>query len=248
MIRVLLRTFVIVLLGAIGLWSAALPANAGDAKPHYPKMAPLSQYLIPDRNAEIALARSAAPDAISRAATVLVLTDHGFVTAVTGTNGFVCLVERGWTDSVDWPELWNPKNRGPDCLNAAAARSLLPVYYKITDMVLAGSSEAQILAALSTAYAEKKFPALEAGAMSFMMSKSAYLTDSDHHNLSHLMFFNTISDGSLWGANLPKSPIASSSFWFPNNDDTPQAHGLPSINVFVVGVKRWSDGTLQVVK
>jgi hypothetical protein len=47
-----------------------------------------------DRNAEIALARSAAPDAISRDAEVLVLGRNGYQTAVTGKNGFVCVVER----------------------------------------------------------------------------------------------------------------------------------------------------------
>ncbi len=36
----------------------------------YPSMAPLDQYLMVDRNAEIALARSAAPDAISGDATI----------------------------------------------------------------------------------------------------------------------------------------------------------------------------------
>jgi len=36
-------------------------------------MAPLDQYLMADRNAEIAMARSAAPEAISRNADVLVL-------------------------------------------------------------------------------------------------------------------------------------------------------------------------------
>jgi len=211
-------------------------------------MAPIQQYLIPNRDAEIALARSAAPDAISRNATVLVLGTRGYETAVNGTNGFVCMVEHGWTSAIDWPDLWNPKIMGPDCLNPPAARSLLPVVNKTTAMVLAGSSEAQIIAAIKAGYQKKTLPALEPGAMSYMMSKSAYLTDDDHHNVAHVMFFNTLPNGQIWGADLPKSPIASSSYWFPNDDDNPQAHGLPPIRVFIVGVKRWSDGTLQPVK
>jgi hypothetical protein len=225
-----------------------MSATAEDAKPRYPKMAPIQQYLIPNRDTEIALARSAAPDSISRDATVLVLGTHGYETAATGTNGFVCMVERGWTSALDWPELWNPKILGPDCLNPPAARSLLPVINKTTAMVLAGSSEAAIIAAIKAGYEKKNFPALEPGAMSYMMSKSAYLTDDDHHNLAHVMFFNTLPDGRIWGADLPKSPIASSSFWFPTDDDNPKAHGLPPIRIFIVGVKRWSDGTLQPVK
>jgi hypothetical protein len=235
-------------LTVVAALSLVLSASAEDAKPRYPKMAPIAQYLIPNRDAEIALARSAAPDAISRNATVLVLGTHGYETAVNGTNGFVCMVERGWTSAIDWPELWNPKILGPDCLNPPAARSLLPVVNKTTAMVLAGSSEAEILAAIKAGYQKKQLPALEPGAMSYMMSKSAYLTDDDHHNVAHVMFFNTLTDGQLWGANLPKSPIASSSYWFPNDDDKPQAHGLPPIRVFIVGVKRWSDGTLQPTK
>jgi hypothetical protein len=52
-------------------------AMAQDATTPYPKMAPIEQYLM-DRDAEIALARSAAPDAISHDASVLVLTRHGY--------------------------------------------------------------------------------------------------------------------------------------------------------------------------
>jgi hypothetical protein len=227
--------------------SVASPARAEGAKPLYPKMLPVKRYLIPDRNAEIALARSAAPNAISGDATVLVLGKHGYETAVTGKNGFVCMVERGWTSALEWPELWNPKILGPDCLNAPAARSLLPIVYKRTDMVLAGYSEAQIIAAIKAAFQTKEFPSLESGAMSYMMSKSAYLTDDDHHNVAHVMFYTKLSDAGIWGANLPKSPIASSSYWFPNNDN-PQEHGLPPIRVFIVGVKRWSDGTPQRIR
>jgi hypothetical protein len=245
------RTFVsIIALGAftiIAALSVVLPARSEDAKPRYPKMVSIEQYLIADRDAEIALARSAAPEAISRNATVLVLGKHGYETVVTGQNGFVCMVDRGWTSAVDWPELWNPKILGPVCLNAPAARSLLPIVYKKTDMVLAGDSEAAIMAAIKAAFQKKELPALEPGAMSYMMSKSAYLTDDDHHNLAHVMFYNTLADAT-WGANVPKSPIGSSSYWFPNDDDNPQAHGLPQIRVFIVGVKRWSDGTLQPVK
>jgi hypothetical protein len=59
-------------------------AWAGDAKTQYPTMAPLDQYLMSDRNAEIALARSAAPTSISGDATVLVFEKSGYQTAVEG--------------------------------------------------------------------------------------------------------------------------------------------------------------------
>ena len=89
----------------------------------YPPMAPIDQYRM-TRDAEIALARSAAPESIARDAEILVFGEHGPETAVQGKNGFVCLVLRSWAASLDDPEFWNPKVRAPICLNAAAAHSL----------------------------------------------------------------------------------------------------------------------------
>src|SRR5690348_3422057 len=115
-----LRTFTLV-----AILCAAWPGCAADAKTPYPSMAPLEQYLMADRDAEIALARSAAPPFISKDATVMVLGRHGYETAVEGTNGFVCLVERAWNGSFEKdPEFWNPKNQGPDCLNPPGARTV----------------------------------------------------------------------------------------------------------------------------
>jgi hypothetical protein len=199
----------------------------------YPNMAPLDQYLM-DRNAEIALARSAAPEGISRDATVLVLARHGYETAVEGKNGFVCLVERAWMANFDNAEFWNPKNRSPLCFNPPAARSVLPITYKRTQMVLAGKSKAEIIDALKAAYAKKELPALEPGAMTYMMSKQAYLTDAGSHNVAHLMFYTPLMDGAVWGADLPKSPVTL----------LPQFHGAPEpIDVFIDLTGMWSDGT-----
>ena len=56
------------------VWPCAnRPAQAQDAKAPYPAMAALDQYLMADRDAEIALAKSAAPPALSSDANVLVL-------------------------------------------------------------------------------------------------------------------------------------------------------------------------------
>src|SRR5271163_4312674 len=66
------------------LFAAPWPAKAQDAKTPYPAMAPFEQYLMPDRDEEIKMARSAAPDSISVDAEVLVLTKTGYETAVQG--------------------------------------------------------------------------------------------------------------------------------------------------------------------
>src|SRR5579864_1162128 len=87
------------LLGVIGM-----KQGQGQApKTSYPSMAPLEQYLMADRNSEIALARSAAPESISGDAKVMVLGRHGYETAIQGKNGFVCVVERSWTAPIDEP-------------------------------------------------------------------------------------------------------------------------------------------------
>src|ERR1700740_1054007 len=108
----------------IGL-GALRQAQAHQAKQPYPSMAPVDQYLM-ERNAEIAMARSAAPEAISRDADVLVLGRHGYETAVKGKNGFVCVVERGWMGPFVGKfavNFWNPNLRGPVCSSAPHADS-----------------------------------------------------------------------------------------------------------------------------
>ena len=159
-----------------------------DAKTQYPSMAPLEQYLMVDRNAEIALARSAAPAPISRDATVLVFEKSGYQTAVEGKNGFTCLVERAWMSPFDSPEFWNPKMLGPICYNPAAVRTILPYTVNRTRLVLTGLSKAQIRENVTAASAKNELPTPEAGAMSYMMSKEGNLGDSVGHWCPHLMF------------------------------------------------------------
>jgi hypothetical protein len=212
----------------------------------YLKMAPVDQYLM-ERNAEIALARSAAPESISNDATILVLGRQGYETAVRGKNGFVCLVERSWMEAFDMPEFWNPKVRGAECLNRQAARSILPIANLRTTMVMAGHSKAQIVSALTAAFEMKQLPDLENGAMAFMMSKSAYLFDAGDHNGPHVMIFTSLEDGKDWGASASGSPVFSGPYWFLSSKEPSQAKGLPPILVFAVAVAEWSDGTVALV-
>jgi hypothetical protein len=215
-------------------------AQAQNAKAPYPSLAPLDQYLMTDRNAEIALARSAAPAAISSDAEVLVLGRNGYEIAVKGKNGFVCVVERGWMGPFDGElavNFWNPKIRGPICFNPPAARTILPMTYKRTEMVLADQSKAQIIDGIKT-FIKQDLPPLEPGAMSYMMSKEQYLSDDGHHNwMAHLMFYTPLMNG-VWGADLSNSPVMLN----------PQFSGAPEpIDVFMVPAGWWSDGTADPV-
>ncbi len=213
----------------LAVLGTAYLAMAQDAKTTYPSMAPIEQYLM-DRTAETALARSAAPESISGDAEVLVLGSLGFETAVKGKKGFVCIVERSWTSAPD-SDFWNPKVRTPICYNAAAARSLLLRNIKRTELILAGRTKAQTDETIVAAVAKKELPAMESGAMCYMMSKQGYGGDSVKHWPPHLMFYFSQTDPAAWGANLPGSPVLAMS------DD--HEH----LTEFVVGVQRWSDGT-----
>src|SRR5271156_349719 len=156
---------------------ATSQARAQAQKAPYPAMAPLGQYLMPEENSEIALARSAAPVSISDGAEVMVLGRTGYKTAVKGRNGFLCIVERSWGASTDHPEFWNPKIRGAICFNPPSARSFVPIYLMKTKLVLAGKSKTEIVLATASALDKKELPALERGAMCYMMSKQQYLSD-----------------------------------------------------------------------
>jgi hypothetical protein len=180
-------------------------AQAGAAA--YPAMAPLDQYLISDEKAEIALARSAAPGSISDNAAVMVLGREGYKTAAQGTNGFVCIVERSWAQGTNNAEFWNPKMRAPHCFNAQAARSFAQIYLMKTKLVLAGKSKAEIAEVIKTALDTKAVPALEPGAMAYMMSKDQYLNDIGKQWRSHVMFFSPGDMTKSWAADDPNSPV-----------------------------------------
>jgi hypothetical protein len=205
--------------------------TAQNIRTAYPAMAPLSAYLM-EREAEIALARSAAPPAISKNATVLALAAHGYETAAKGGNGFVCVVARGWSAGSDDPDFWNPKLRAPICYNEAAARSQVPVLMGRTKLVIGGASRDQVFAALKTAYERGELSRSEPGSMCYMMSKNGYLSEKDPHFKPHLMFFLPHTAPATWGAGLPGTPVLA------------LEDAAAGETVFIVPVIRWSDGEL----
>ena len=232
---------------AVGLACAAsplfaAPACAADSTVSFSHMAPVSAYLM-DRTQEIALAKSAAPASITKDATILVLTRSGYETAVQGTNGFVCWVGRGFSGAPDWDERWNAKIRAAGCDNPQAARSMTPLAKLRTAMTLAGRTDAEIIVRIKLALRSKEIPPLEAGAMCYMMSKDAYLTDAGSHNMAHVMFYIPSKNGDNWGANLAGSPFFGGNYWFFRPEHMAETATLPPVSVLLVGVATWSDGT-----
>ena len=215
----------------VALSGAVRHAHAEAEETAYPAMAPVGQYLMQDKDSEIGLARSGAPRSISDSAEVMVLGRQGYTTAVKGTNGFLCLVERSWGAATDEPEFWNSKVRSPVCFNPAAARTFVPIYLLKTKLVLAGKSKAEIIQAIALARAKKELRPLEPGAMCYMLSKRQYLNDRGKNWHPHLMFLVAGDAAKNWGANLPGSPLIAA------NDPEEGA------TIFMVWVAEWSDGT-----
>jgi hypothetical protein len=224
--RITALTFVVLV-----FLSCPIIPRAQVEKASYPSMASLDQYLIPDENAEIALARSAAPASISDAAEVMVLMRSGYVTVGKGSNGFVCVVERSWANTTDNPEFWNPKIRAPHCFNPAAASTFLPFFLMKTKLVLAGKSRTEISVAMKSALEKKELPPLAPGTIVYMMSKQQYLNDGGKAWHPHVMFYVSGDSEKSWGANLPGSPVMAA--YDPEQQ----------VTTFFVLADEWSDGT-----
>jgi hypothetical protein len=213
---------------APSLQAAAVPAAPATLPT---TMQPVAQYTMPSAD-EIALARSAAPPSIAADADVLVLGAHGYETAVHGKNGFVCIVERAWANHFDSDEFWNPRMRGPDCYNPAAARSVLPPYLKRTEWVMAGVPKPELVARVKAAILSKEFGDPEPGSMSYMMSPQGHLNEADGHWHPHVMIFVSRAAAASWGANVQGSPV-----FAQEGDDT------NPVTIFFIPVRKWSDGT-----
>ncbi len=191
----------------------------------------LAPYLISDRAAEIALARTAAPPDISGKATVLVLAPKGYVEAVHGTNGFTCAVLRSFAGAPGDPQFWNAHTRAPVCFNPQATHTVLPASLTRIDWALSGAPTAELNARTEEAYANRKFPMPAPGAMAYMLSPQQHLSETDPHWMPHVMFFYDHSvDASALGAGSDISPIVAGDPHSP-------------VLTFYIPTRTWSDGT-----
>jgi hypothetical protein len=94
-----------------------------------------------------------------------------------------------------------------------------------------------MFADMSTAFDKKELPALEPGAMCYMLSKQGYLSDRDGHSRPHLMFFVPLTEPASWGTGLSGSPVVVAFI------DTPER-----LTVFLIPVAKWSDGTAAPIE
>jgi hypothetical protein len=197
----------------------------------YPTMAPIEQYLMAPAD-EIALARSSGPPSVTAHASILVLGKQGYYVAVKGNNGWVCLVGRSWTTDFDDPEFWNPKGRGPACLNPPAVRSVLPQYVERTTWALAGDSREAIAMKAQAAYASHHFTDPAPDSFALMLSKQGYLLGVDGPWLPHVMPFIAYNQVATWAVGWDGSPIIAPTYMGPYEP-------IP----IAIPVRRWSDGS-----
>jgi len=197
-----LRFFAVLL--AAGLNAAAARGQA----PNYP---PIDQFLMP-RDAEIALAKSAAPPSLADHATIKVLTKSGFVVAREGDNGAVCMVMRGFSAPTYTPAqfrnlVYDPTVHAPICFTAPAARTAMPYYELRTKLAMEGKSPDQIAESLQSAYVRGELPRRDAVTFAYMWSGHQHLGPGIGAWRPHMMVFAPYYDNSMVGGNEFGSPL-----------------------------------------
>ncbi len=168
------------------------------------KYPPVDAYLMP-RDAEIALARSAAPPALADRASVKVLTKSGFEVAQEGDNGLVCLVMRGFSAPTYTPAafraiVYDPTIHAPICFAAPAVRAVLPYYELRTKLALAGKDPDQITEALQAAYVKGELPRRDGATFAYMFSAHQHLGPGIGAWHPHMMVFVPYADAATVGA------------------------------------------------
>ena len=189
---------------------AAIGVVAQEAK--YP---PLSEFLMP-QDAEIALAKSAAPDNISAKATIKVLTTTGFQIVHEGENRFVCMVMRGsaaptFTPSQIRDLVYDAKLRAPICFNPQASETVMPYYELRNKLAMEGKTPDEITQGIQAAYSKGELPKRDGVSFAYMWSADQNLGSFGHWH-PHMMVFCPYYENSMLGGNplgTPQLPIVS---------------------------------------
>ncbi len=183
------------------LVSLQVPSIRGQSAKH----PPLSEYMMTPE-AEIALARSAAPENVSAHATVKILTASGFKVAAQGDNGSVCIVMRGFSAPTYTPAqfreiVYDPTIRAPICFTAPAARIVMPYYELRTKLAMEGKGPDQIAESVQAAYVKGDLPRRDGVSFAYMWSADQNLGPGIGHWHPHMMIFCPYYENSMVGGN-----------------------------------------------
>ncbi|WP_158750098.1 hypothetical protein [Acidobacterium sp. S8] len=169
-----------------------------------PKYPPLPEYMM-SPEAEIALARSAAPDNISAHATIKLLTASGYKVAKEGDNGFVCMVMRGWgaptfTPSANRNLVYDPQTRAPICFNPVAVRTVMPYQEMRARLAMEGKGPDEIADAIEAAYSRGELPRMETVGFAYMLSADQKLGPAGAWR-PHMMVYTPYYTNAMLGGN-----------------------------------------------
>jgi hypothetical protein len=193
-----------ILTGLVALLVSMESAVARGQSSKYP---PLSAYMMTPE-AEVALARSAAPENVSAHATVKILTASGYKIAAHGDNGFVCIVMRGWGSPTFTPAplrelVYYAKLRAPICFNSVAARTVLPLQELRAKLGMEGKTPDQIAEGVQAAYTRGELPRMEMVAFAYMFSADQDLGPGVGAWHPHMMVYTPYYENSMLGGNQP---------------------------------------------
>ena len=208
MTRQMVRTGTLTILGIAFMAGLC----AGKIRAQSPKYPPLSEYMM-EPEAEIALAKSAAPDGVSGRATIKVLTTSGYKVSVQGDNGFVCMVMRGWSAPTYTPAanrnlVYDPKTRAPICFNPVASRTVVPYQELRTRLGMEGKGPDQIAEEIEAAYAKGELPKMEAVGFGYMLSADQMLGPAGAWH-PHMMVYTPYYTNAMLGNNAGESGLPS---------------------------------------
>jgi hypothetical protein len=183
------------------LFAAAIPISAQSQR-QYP---PLSEYMMP-QDAEIALARSAAPANVSDHATIKIFSESGFEVGIEGDNGFVCMVMRAWSAPTFTPEafrdfVYYAPLRAPICFNPVAAETMMPYYELRHELGLQGRNPDEIADSIGAAHAKGDLPRIQTVSFAYMWSADQDLGPGIGHWHPHMMVFTPYYENSMLGGN-----------------------------------------------
>jgi len=175
------------------------------------KYPPLSEYMM-DRDAEMALASSAAPAKVSSRATIKILTTAGYQVARQGDNGFVCIVMRGWVAPTYTPTqvrdlVYDAKLRAPICFDPIASRNVMPYYELRTKLAMDGKTPDQIGDGVQAAYAKGLLPKRDEVSFAYMWSADQNLGAGAGAWHPHMMVFAPYYENSMLGGHDFASPL-----------------------------------------
>jgi hypothetical protein len=188
-----------------------LLAGLGTLRAQDAKYPPLKEYLLPD-DAEVALAKSAAPANISEHATIKVLSSSGYQVVHQGDNGVLCMVMRGWAAPTYTPAqfrdlVYDPRVLGPICFNSESSRTVMPYYELRSKFGMEGKTPDQIAEGIQAAYVKGELPKREGVGFAYMWSANQYLASGVGHWHPHMMIFAPYYENSMVGGNPFGAPL-----------------------------------------